>query len=37
MASSTETGLPSIDTGTPFSNPTMTSSGELQLTVGSSV
>ena len=37
MASSTVTGLPSIETGTPFSKPTITSSGVLQLTVGSSV
>ena len=37
LAARTETGLPSMETGTPLSNPTMTSSGLLQLIVGSSV
>jgi hypothetical protein len=35
MASSTVTGRPSMDTGTPFSKPTITSSGVFQFSVGS--
>ncbi|COW69705.1 Uncharacterised protein [Mycobacterium tuberculosis] len=37
IAASIDTGLPSTDTGTPRSKPTITSSGTPQLIVGSSV